>query len=176
MHYAILGCKYIRSSYVNTYTTTQYNNSISITLPDFCEKLVMRDCSIKLLPMGVCRICQLGGPNFLSLGLLGKFGGMLPREIFLNSAIWCVLEYVLIKFWLKTDQLHSLKKLYFVWKRHISWINKAATLPVEPFGTQSFSKCQHVGGGGIPLFYIKTDWRDDLVKNPKLNPNNHYHW
>ena len=30
--------------------------------------------------------------------LLGGFGGMLPREFFLNDAIWCVLEYILIRF------------------------------------------------------------------------------
>ena len=43
-----------------------------------------------------------------------------------------------------------------------------ANLPVEPFGTQSSSKFQHFGG--IPVFGSKTDWRDDLVENPKLNP------
>ena len=31
--------------------------------------------------------------------LLGGFGGMLPREIFfLNGAIWCVLESILLTF------------------------------------------------------------------------------
>ena len=29
--------------------------------------------------------------------------------------------------------------------------------------------------GGIPVFDIKTDGRDDLVKNTKLNPNNYCH-
>ena len=53
---------------------------------------------------------------------------------------------------------------------------RAATLPVKPFGTQSSSKCQHFGGGGgIPVFDIKTDRRADLVPNPKLKPNNHCH-
>ena len=30
--------------------------------------------------------------------LLGGFGGMLPREFFLNGAIWCVLVYIWIRF------------------------------------------------------------------------------
>ena len=39
---------------------------------------------------------------------------------------------------------------------------RAATLPVEPFGTQLSSKCQHIGGGGgggrgDSRFDIKTD-------------------
>ena len=30
--------------------------------------------------------------------LLGGFGGMILREIFLNGAIWCVLVYIWIRF------------------------------------------------------------------------------
>ena len=52
--------------------------------------------------MGVCRICQGGGPTIFFWGggglatpgvamrLLGGFGGMLPRKKFLNGAIWCL--------------------------------------------------------------------------------------
>ena len=35
---------------------------------------------------------------------------------------------------------------------------------------QSFSTSE-----GIPVFEPKIDCRDDLVENPKLNPNNHCH-
>ena len=47
---------------------------------------------------------------------------------------------------------------------------EAATLPVEPFGTQSSSKCQHFGGGGFPFFYINTDRHANLVPNPGACP------
>ena len=30
--------------------------------------------------------------------LLGGFGGMLPEKSFINGAIWCVLENILLKF------------------------------------------------------------------------------
>ena len=45
--------------------------------------------------------------------LLGGFGGMLPREIFLNGAIWCVLGCILIRFC-----------LYFFSKYTIFYIKK----------------------------------------------------
>ena len=45
---------------------------------------------------------------------------------------------------------------------------QAATLAVEPFGTQSSAKFQYF------TFLSKTVRRDDLVNNLKLNPNNHY--
>ena len=32
-----------------------------------------------------------------------------------------------------------------------------------------------ISGGRIPIFGSKTDCRDDLVENPKLNPNNYCH-
>ena len=64
---------------------------------------------------GVPRIWQGGGKNFFSdlencmsrsdmlrmakpCALLGGFGGMSPEKIFLNGEIWCVLEYILIRF------------------------------------------------------------------------------
>ena len=65
---------------------------------------------------GVCRICQ-GEPNFFEFGRvacrevacdawcsLGGFQGMPPEKIFLNGAIWCVLEYILIKFGLNVPK------------------------------------------------------------------------
>ena len=30
--------------------------------------------------------------------LLGGFGGMLPRNFFMNGAIWCVLEHIFLIF------------------------------------------------------------------------------
>ena len=30
--------------------------------------------------------------------VLGRFGCMLPREIFLNGTIWCILEHIFINF------------------------------------------------------------------------------
>ena len=52
-----------------------------------------------------------------------------------------------------------------------------ATLPVEPFGTQSSSKFPHFGpfsgGGGDSRFGPKLT--DVTIQNPKLNPNNHCH-
>ena len=57
--------------------------------------------------MGVCRICQAGQLFFFggeacdawrSHAFARGFGGMLPRNIFLNGAIWCVLEYIFIIF------------------------------------------------------------------------------
>ena len=71
--------------------------------------------------MGVCRICQ-GGPTIFFGGglatrgvatrLLGGFGGMLPRNFFLNGAIWCVLEHIFINFLLSK----SLKISFFLQK------------------------------------------------------------
>ena len=52
---------------------------------------------------------------------------------------------------------------------------QAAILPVQPFGTQSPSKFQYWGGGGDSRFVPKTDRRDDLVENHRLNPNNNCH-
>ena len=62
--------------------------------------------------MRVCMICQ--GGSFLGAGrvacseaacdawrLLGGFGGMLPRENFLDGAIRCVLEHIFINFLLE---------------------------------------------------------------------------
>ena len=34
----------------------------------------------------------------VAMRLLGGFGGMLPRKIFGNGAIWCVLEHIFINF------------------------------------------------------------------------------
>ena len=34
----------------------------------------------------------------IARAMLGGFGGMPPREIFLNGAIWCVLVYIWIRF------------------------------------------------------------------------------
>ena len=34
----------------------------------------------------------------VAMRLLGGFGGMLPRNKFLNGAIWCVLEHIFIIF------------------------------------------------------------------------------
>ena len=66
--------------------------------------------------MGVPRIWQGGGQEFFfsdleicmlrndmlrmakPFTLLGGFGGMFPREIFLNGEIWWVLVYILIEF------------------------------------------------------------------------------
>ena len=66
--------------------------------------------------MGVCRICQagqlffFGGYTYIeacdawrSHAFARGFGGMLykhigVRNIFLNGAIWCVLEYIFIIF------------------------------------------------------------------------------
>ena len=36
-----------------------------------------------------------------AIRLLGRFGGMLPRENFKNGAILCVLENILLKFGIK---------------------------------------------------------------------------
>ena len=53
---------------------------------------------------------------------------------------------------------------------HESWAHQAVTLTRVTFGTQSYSKFQHF------TFGPKTGWRDTLVENSKLNPNNHYSW
>ena len=44
----------------------------------------------------------------VAMRLLGGFGGMLPRNKFLNGAIWCVLEHIFIIFLLSK----SLKILF----------------------------------------------------------------
>ena len=45
--------------------------------------------------------------------LLGRFGGMLPREIFINYATWCVLEHIFINF-----LLEKIKNIYFLYKNN----------------------------------------------------------
>ena len=45
----------------------------------------------------------------VAMPLLGRFGGMLPRNFFLNGAIWCVLEHIIIIFLLSK----SLKISFF---------------------------------------------------------------
>ena len=63
------------------------------------------DCSVQGRPQDL--VGGGGGKNFIfqifkyhakPCALLGGFGGMLPREIFQNGAIWCVLVYILIRF------------------------------------------------------------------------------
>ena len=60
----------------------------------------------------------LGGWGIATRGvamrLLGGFGGMLPRKIFLNCAIWCVLEHIFINFLLSK----SLKISFFLQKNY----------------------------------------------------------
>ena len=48
----------------------------------------------------------------VAMRLLGGFGGMLPRNIFLNGVIWCVLEHIFIIFLLSK----SVKILFFIQK------------------------------------------------------------
>ena len=43
--------------------------------------------------------------------LLGGFGDMLPRKIFLNGAIWCVLEHIFIKFLLSKSLKIFIQKI-----------------------------------------------------------------
>ena len=45
--------------------------------------------------------------------LLRRFRGMLPREIFLNYATWCVLEHIFINF-----LLEKIKNIYFLYKNN----------------------------------------------------------
>ena len=59
---------------------------------------------------GVSRISFRGGSKYFwksgdicmaraeAMRLSGGFGGMLPRNFFLNGAIWCGLENILLKF------------------------------------------------------------------------------
>ena len=80
---------------------------------------------------------------------------------------------------IKADQLDSLKKsLHFVWNV-ISWINKNPPGGNFVSGAVWYTNYTIVfkvpafffWGGGILVFGSKTDWRDDLVENAKLNPN-----
>ena len=54
------------------------------------------------LPRGANYFFFLGGGGLATRGvamrLLGGFGGMFPRNKFLNGAIWCVLENIFIVF------------------------------------------------------------------------------
>ena len=81
-------------------------------------------CSVR----GVSRISFRGGGGskyFLKSGgiciaqseatrLLGGLGGMLPREIFKNGAIWCVLENILLKICKK----NKCKNILFLYKNN----------------------------------------------------------
>ena len=79
-------------------------------------------CHIQTLYIrGVPRNWEGGGRQeffFSDLGsaLLGGFGGMLPREIFLSGVIWCVLGCILIRFCLyffRKITIFYIKNKYF---------------------------------------------------------------
>ena len=74
----------------------------------------------------------------------------------------------------KLKMIHSIpqKTCIFVWQRHTSWINKN-----PPSGNFARISIWHTIVVSVFHFFgLKTDWRDDLVENLMLNPNNHYRY
>ena len=63
------------------------------------------------LPRGANYFFLGGGAKIATRGvamrLLGGFGDMFPRKIFLNGAIWCVLEHIFINFLLSKNLKNS---------------------------------------------------------------------
>ena len=100
-----------------------------IDLSKVCNELCSSETLISLLlcpqleDRGVPRIWEGGAKNFFFrfgnlhvaklCALLGGFGGMLPRENFLNGAIWCVLGCILIRFCL----YFYFKKCHLLYKK-----------------------------------------------------------